>query len=87
MHSSGETGKKRDKLTITDNCASGKQHSGKGENNESDQASRWSQKAWCVCWGGNKNKNQVTAALVGTQCLRDGKDTTPVLVKKCQTRH
>lgn len=37
--------------------------------------------------GGNKNKNQVTAALVGTQCLRDGKDTTPVLVKKCQTRH
>lgn len=36
--------------------------------------------------GGDKNKNQVTAALVGTHSPMDGKDTTPVLVK-CQKRH
>lgn len=36
----------RDKLTITVNCASGRQYSGKWKaNNGSDQASRWSQKA------------------------------------------
>lgn len=94
LHSLGkQVEKKRDKLSISNNCASGRQHSGKVEDNESDQASRWSQKPWCVCvcvrarmLGGDKNKNQVTAALVGTHSPMNGKDTTPVLVK-CQKRH
>lgn len=78
-----ERGRKRDKLTITDNSAPGKV-----KNNESDQASRWSKMAWREKKEKKKKtkKAHVTAAFADTQPPVAGKNTTQVLVKMSERK-